>query len=85
VIHPDEQGNCHIAKPIYGEVLLAAFRPVRVGLQAATLVNGDDFRSHVVDRQLPMAALLSRFREFVERRGREAFKVTEMPQNAHAA
>lgn len=29
-----------------------------------------------------MAALLSRFREFVEQRGREAFKVTEMPQEA---
>ena len=26
--------------------------------------------------------LLSRFREFIERRGREAFKVTEMPQEA---
>jgi AAA-like domain len=80
VIRPDEQGNCRVANPIYGEVLLAAFRPVRVGLQAATLVNGYDFRPHVVDGQLQMAALLSRFREFVERRGREAFKVTEMPQ-----
>jgi len=27
-----------------------------------------------------MTALLSRFREFVERRGREAFEVTKMPQ-----
>ena len=29
-----------------------------------------------------MDAILSRFREFVERRGREAFKVTPMPQEA---
>lgn len=82
VIKQDEQGNCRIANPIYGEVLLAAFRPVRVGLQAATLVNGYDFRPHGGNGQLQMEALLSRFREFVERRGREAFKVTEMPQEA---
>ena len=80
VIDQDEHGNCRIANPIYSEVLLAAFRPVRVGMQTAILVNGYDFRVHVVDGQLQMAALLSRFREFVERRGREAFKVTEMPQ-----
>lgn len=80
VIHPDEQGNCRIANPIYGEVLLAAFRPVQVGLQTAVLVNGYDFRPHVVDGQLQMAPLLARFREFVERRGREAFKVTDLPQ-----
>lgn len=82
VIQQDAQGNCRIANPVYGEVLLAAFRPVRIGLQAATLVNGYDFRPHVADGQLQMNALLSRFREFVERRGREAFKVTEMPQEA---
>ncbi|MFN8487733.1 MAG: hypothetical protein U0350_09090 [Caldilineaceae bacterium] len=29
-----------------------------------------------------MSALLTRFREFVERRGQEAFKVTPMPQEA---
>jgi hypothetical protein len=53
-----------------------------VGLQTALLVNGYDFRTHVVDGQLQMATLLSRFREFVERRGREAFKVTDLPQEA---
>ncbi|MFZ4661508.1 MAG: AAA-like domain-containing protein [Caldilineaceae bacterium] len=82
VIRQDEHGNCRIANPLYGEVLLAAFRPVRVGLQTALLVNGYDFRTHVVDGQLQMATLLSRFREFVERRGREAFKVTDLPQEA---
>lgn len=82
VIQQDEHGNCRIANSVYSEVLLAAFRPVRVGLQTAVLVNGYDFRTHVVDGQLQMKTLLSRFREFVERRGREAFKVTEMPQEA---
>ncbi|MEZ4869085.1 MAG: AAA-like domain-containing protein [Caldilineaceae bacterium] len=82
VIDQDEYGNCCIANPVYSEVLLAAFRPIRVGLQASILVNGYDFRPHAVDGQLQMATLLSRFREFVERRGREAFKVTEMPQEA---
>ncbi|MCB0064175.1 MAG: AAA-like domain-containing protein, partial [Caldilineaceae bacterium] len=82
VIREDAQGNCRIANAVYSEVLLAAFRPVRVGEQAAVLANGYDFRPHVVGDQLQMAALLSRFREFVEQRGREAFKVTEMPQEA---
>lgn len=82
VINQDEHGNCRIANSVYSEVLLAAFRPVQVGLQTAVLVNGYDFRTHVVDGRLQMKTLLSRFREFVERRGREAFKVTEMPQEA---
>ena len=82
VIRQDEYDSCKIANPIYGEVLLAAFRPIRVGYQAAILANGYDFRPHAIDGQLQMDVLLSRFREFVERRGREAFKVTEMPQEA---
>ncbi|MBV7329805.1 ATP-binding protein [Chloroflexi bacterium TSY] len=82
VIGQDQYDNCQIANPIYSEVLLAAFRPVRVDYQATILVNGYDFRPHAVDGQLQMMVLLSRFRKFVERRGREAFKVTEMPQEA---
>ena len=46
------------------------------------LANGFDFRPYVVNDQLQMEAILSRFREFIERRGREAFKVTPMPQEA---
>lgn len=82
VIRQDEHQNCKIANPIYSEVLLAAFRPIRTGEQAAIIANGYDFRPHAVDGQLEMGALLSRFREFIERRGREAFKVTEMPLEA---
>jgi len=82
VISEDQHENCQIANAIYSEVLLAAFRPVRVEQQATILVNGYDFRPHAVDGQLQIGALLSRFREFVERRGQEAFKVTEMPQEA---
>jgi len=84
VICEDEHENCQIANAIYSEVLLAAFRPDQVDYQTTILVNGYDFRSHVVDGQLQMKALLSRFREFVERRGQEAFKVTKMPQEKAA-
>jgi len=82
VICEDEQEHCKIANAIYSEVLLSAFRPARDDYQATILVNGYDFRPHGVDGQLEMGALLSRFREFVERRGQEAFKVTDMPQEA---
>lgn len=82
VISSTAQGDCQIADPIYAAVLLAAFRPVRSGFQADILVNGYDFRPHRVNGQLQMDVLLSRFRAFVERRGREAFKVTPMPQEA---
>ncbi len=46
------------------------------------LVNGFDFRPYAVNDRLQMEAILSRFREFIERRGREAFKLTPMPQEA---
>ena len=82
IISKSAAGTCQIANPIYAQVLLAAFRPVQIGLQGAILANGYDFRPHVGNGELQMQALLSRFREFVERRGREAFKVTPMPQEA---
>jgi energy-coupling factor transporter ATP-binding protein EcfA2 len=73
---------CRIANPIYKQVLIDAFRPREVGLQGAMLANGYDFRPYVMNDQLQMATILTRFREFIERRGREAFKVTPMPQEA---
>ena len=75
-------GTCAIANPIYQRVLIDYFRPRQMGLQGAILANGDDFRPYGSGQQLQMAALLTRFRAFVERRGREAFKVTPMPQEA---
>jgi len=63
-------------------VLLAALRPPEIDFQTTILVNGYDFRPHAVDGQLEMGAPLSRFREFIERRGQEAFNVTDMPQEA---
>lgn len=75
-------GFCQIANPIYSKVLLAAFRPLRWQLQADILANGYDFAPHFVGGQLQMKLLLSRFRQFVERRGREAFKVTPTPLEA---
>lgn len=82
IVGPTETGTCEIANPIYGRVLLSAFRPIQAGLQGDILVNNYDLRSHVIGDRLQMDILLSRFREFVERRGREAFKVTPMPQEA---
>ena len=46
------------------------------------LVNGFDFRPYAVNDRLQKEAILSRFREFIERRGREAFRLTPMPQEA---
>jgi hypothetical protein len=82
LIKPTPEGNCQIANPIYAAVLLAAFRSVRAPLQADILANGYDFRPHITGDKLQMDVLLSRFREFIERRGQEAFKVTPTPQEA---
>ena len=73
---------CRIANPIYKQVLIAAFRPRQAGMQGALLANGFDFRPYVMHDHLQMELILTRFREFIERRGREAFKVTPMPQEA---
>jgi AAA+ ATPase superfamily predicted ATPase len=82
IIKENTEGLCQIANPIYERVLLAAFRSHRWHLQASILANGYDFRPHAAGGQLQMNVLLSRFRQFVERRGREAFKVTPTPKEA---
>jgi hypothetical protein len=82
IVTEDAQGFCEIANPIYKRILSDYFQPLESDLQAAILVNSYDLRCHVVGDELQMDQLLSRFREFVERRGREAFKVTPMPQEA---
>ncbi len=82
LISETSKGFCQIANPIYSAVLLAAFRSPQLSIQGAILANGYDFRPHVVNGQLQVNLLLSRFREFMERRGREAFKIGETPQEA---
>ncbi|MBV7336516.1 AAA-like domain-containing protein [Chloroflexi bacterium TSY] len=82
ILSADSDGNCQIANSVYGKILLAAFRPRRMRLQADILINGYDYRPHLGNSKLQMSLLLSLFRQFVERRGREAFQVTPMPQEA---
>lgn len=82
IISETPEGNCQVANPLYERVLIDHFTPFEIGLSAAILVNGHDFRPYAVDGALQMTTILSHFRQFVERRGREAFKVTEMPQEA---
>ncbi|HDN25639.1 MAG TPA: hypothetical protein ENG03_00800 [Thioploca sp.] len=82
IIKENKQGFCEIANPIYKRILNDYFQPLESDLQASILVNSYDLRVHVVGDELQMEQLLSQFREFIERRGREAFKVTPMPQEA---
>lgn len=82
LIQENAEGFCDISNPIYKRILTHYFQPLESDLQAAILVNSYDLRQHVIGDELEMDALLSRFREFVERRGREAFIVTPMPQEA---
>ena len=74
--------SCQIANPIYRQVLIAYLRPLNFGLQGDMLANGFDFRKLVTAGGLDLKAILSNFRQFVERRGKEAFKVSPMPQEA---
>ncbi|MFN8446387.1 MAG: AAA-like domain-containing protein [Caldilineaceae bacterium] len=82
IIRESPIGNCQIPNPLYKRVLIDYFTPFEVGLQGALLANGFDFRPYAVNGLMHMELILSRFREFVERRGREAFKITPMPQEA---
>jgi AAA+ ATPase superfamily predicted ATPase len=82
VIIMNARGFCEIANPIYEHIITDYFQPLESDLQAAILINSYDLRQHIVGDELQMDELLSRFRQFVERRGREAFKVTPMPQEA---
>jgi hypothetical protein len=82
VINSSVVNNCQIANPIYRQVLTAYFRPRQLLYQRDILVNGHDFRPYATADALQMAMILHRFREFIERRGREAFKVSPMPQEA---
>lgn len=82
IIRETAAGMAEMANPLYKRILLDYFRPRQIGVQGAILANGHDFRPYVVDGLLQVNLLLTRFREFIERRGREAFKVTPMPQEA---
>ncbi len=82
IIKKNVVGFCDIANPIYKRILSDYFQPLESDLQAAILVNSYDLHRHVIGDELQMDQLLSCFRQFVERRGREAFKVTPMPQEA---
>ncbi|MBP7998339.1 MAG: AAA-like domain-containing protein [Chloroflexi bacterium] len=82
IISRREDDNCQISNPIYRQVLLTALRPSGFGLQGEILSNSYDFRHHITAGGLQMAEILSRFRQFVERRGKEAFKVSPTPQEA---
>lgn len=82
IISETAEGNCQVANPIYERVLIDHFTPFEIGLSADILVNDHDFRPYAAAGALQMVTILSHFRQFVERRGREAFKVTAMPQEA---
>lgn len=82
ILREDVEGFCRLPNPIYKQVLIDYFKPFQLDLQGSILANGHDFRPYVVEGELQVGLLLSRFREFIERRGREAFKVTPMPQEA---
>jgi len=82
IVTENADGFCDIANPIYRQVLIAYLRPLELGTQGDLLLNGHDARVHAQDGKLDMITILSNFRIFVERRGREAFKISPMPQEA---
>lgn len=82
IISESATETCQIANPIYRQVLIAYLRPLGYGLQGELLVNGFDFRALATPDSLDIKTILSNFRQFVERRGKEAFKVSPMLQEA---
>ena len=59
IIDEAEAGFCAIANPIYKRVLIDYFRPRQIGLQAAILANGYDFRASVDRAVLQMRQLMA--------------------------
>ena len=82
IIRENAEGLCEIANPTYRQVLIAYLRPLELPTQGDLLVNGHDSSVYAHAGKLDMVAILSNFRTFIERRGREAFKISPMPQEA---
>ncbi|MFQ5615970.1 MAG: AAA-like domain-containing protein [Anaerolineales bacterium] len=82
VLRATSEGYCDIANPIYKRVLIDYLVSPELPIQGEMLANAHDFHPYTTTDGLQMRPILSHFRQFVERRGQEAFQITDTPQEA---
>ena len=81
VIH-DAAGYVEIAVPLYRKVLITAFRPIINGEISQYVSAHDTFQEYVTPTGLNLPALLTKYREYVRRRGFRAFDTDHLKEGA---
>lgn len=75
-------GSVEVPLPFYRKALITAFRPLSNGEASHYVSTHDTFRDYVTAAGLNVHALLSRYREYVQRRGFQAFDTRHLKEAA---
>jgi hypothetical protein len=75
-------GYAQILVPLYGKALLTALRPPPNGETQEYVSAQDSFSEYVSDAGLNLPAILTRYREYVQRRGFHAFDTEHLKEGA---
>lgn len=82
VIQKNARDEVEIAVPLYGKVLITAFRPLINGESEHYVSAHDSVRQYVTADGLNLRAMLDKYREYVRRRGFRAFDTKHLKEGA---
>ena len=75
-------GYAQIVVPLYSKALITALRPLFNGETKEYVATHDSFSEYVSDEGLNLHAILTRYREYVQRRGFHAFDIEQLKEGA---
>ena len=75
-------GYVDIPIPLYSKTLITAFRPPINGESEYYVTAQDTFQEYVADGRLNLHAILSKYRDYVHRRGFRAFDTKQLKEGA---
>ena len=75
-------GYVQVSVPLYSKALLTAFRPLMNGEAKEYVSAYDNFREYISADGLNLPAILTRYREYVQRRGFRAFDIEHLREGA---
>lgn len=78
----NREGEVDVLVPLYSKRLIAAFRPAINGEVQYFASGHDTFREYVTANGLDLAAILNKYRDYVERRGFHAFDTAHLKEGA---
>ncbi|MEZ4728843.1 MAG: hypothetical protein R3E79_17050 [Caldilineaceae bacterium] len=78
----NREGEVDVLVPLYSKRLIAAFRPAINGDVQYFASGHDTFREYVTANGLDLAAILNKYRDYVERRGFHAFDTAHLKEGA---